>query len=154
MEIFYGTAMTIYGNSFIAYADESLCALEFIECKESAVLSALERLKSKWPEAEFIHDENISGRQNRGKLLVKGTLFQIQVWEALLKIPFGEVVTYSQIAKAVGRESAVRAVASAIGKNPIAYFIPCHRVIRKSGDIGEYRWGKELKKQMLDEESK
>jgi AraC family transcriptional regulator, regulatory protein of adaptative response / methylated-DNA-[protein]-cysteine methyltransferase len=81
--------------------------------------------------------------------LVKGTNFQIQVWRALLRIPFGGMTTYQSIAELIGRPTAVRAVGNAIGKNPIAYLIPCHRVIRESGELGGYRWGLERKTILL-----
>lgn len=74
---------------------------------------------------------------------MKGTEFQIKVWEALLKIPEGQLSSYSDIADLIGQENASRAVGTAIGKNPIGYLIPCHRVIKSTGGIGEYRWGSE-----------
>ena len=82
-------------------------------------------------------------------LHVKGTNLQIRVWEALLKIPAGEVVSYSQIARNVDHPKAVRAVASAVGRNAISYLIPCHRVIRNTGALGGYRWGLTRKKAIL-----
>lgn len=82
-------------------------------------------------------------------LFLKGSPFQIKVWQALLNIPFGQLVTYQDIAKSIGQESAVRATATAIGKNPIAYLIPCHRVIRKNGEIGEYRWQAHRKESLI-----
>ena len=82
----------------------------------------------------------------------QGTPFQIKVWKALLKIKRGQTKTYSDIAKMIGRPTAVRAVASAIAKNNIAILIPCHRVIRSDGSIGEYRWGKKLKRELLQSE--
>jgi AraC family transcriptional regulator of adaptative response/methylated-DNA-[protein]-cysteine methyltransferase len=82
-------------------------------------------------------------------LLVKGTNFQVKIWEALLRVPAGTVVTYGDIAHLVGDANASRAVGSAVGKNPVAYLIPCHRVIRKSGVLGEYRWGSARKKLLI-----
>ncbi|MBE9045256.1 methylated-DNA--[protein]-cysteine S-methyltransferase [Pleurocapsales cyanobacterium LEGE 10410] len=82
-------------------------------------------------------------------LLVKGTNFQIQVWRALLKIPFGEITAYQAVAEMINRPTATRAVGNAVGKNPIAYLIPCHRVIRGSGELGGYRWGMERKTALL-----
>ncbi len=78
-----------------------------------------------------------------------GTPFQKDVWNALVKIPYGTVVSYQEIAQAIQNPKAVRAVATAIANNPIAYLIPCHRVIRKNGDLGGYRWGSKLKKDLL-----
>jgi AraC family transcriptional regulator of adaptative response/methylated-DNA-[protein]-cysteine methyltransferase len=82
-------------------------------------------------------------------LLVRGTAFQIKVWEALLRIPAGRVVSYRDLARHVGRATAARAVGSAVGQNPVAYLIPCHRVIRGTGVLGEYRWGSARKKALL-----
>ena len=82
-------------------------------------------------------------------LLVQGPNFQLKVWEALLSIPNGAVTTYQQIAQSIGNPAAVRAVGTAVGDNPIAYLIPCHRVIRKEGVLGEYRWGSLRKKALI-----
>ncbi|MEJ1470098.1 MAG: methylated-DNA--[protein]-cysteine S-methyltransferase, partial [Candidatus Sedimenticola sp. (ex Thyasira tokunagai)] len=81
--------------------------------------------------------------------LVRGTNFQVKVWQALLNIPQGYALTYGNIATWIGSPNASRAVGSAIGKNPVAYLIPCHRVIRGSGIIGEYRWGSDRKRAMI-----
>jgi AraC family transcriptional regulator, regulatory protein of adaptative response / methylated-DNA-[protein]-cysteine methyltransferase len=81
--------------------------------------------------------------------LVKGTNFQIQVWRALLKVPFGGTITYQNLAETIDRPKAARAVGNAVGSNPIAYLIPCHRVIRNSGELGGYRWGIERKSSIL-----
>jgi AraC family transcriptional regulator of adaptative response/methylated-DNA-[protein]-cysteine methyltransferase len=83
-----------------------------------------------------------------------GTEFQIKTWKSLLKIPYGQKVTYSQIAQDIGLPRSVRAVGNAISANPIAYLIPCHRVIRSSGELSGYAWGNSLKEQILDFESK
>ncbi len=79
-----------------------------------------------------------------------GTPFQQQVWQAISKIPYGKTMSYLDVAFSMKRQSSVRAVATAIGHNPIAYFIPCHRVIRSNGEYGQYRWGVNLKQQLLD----
>jgi O-6-methylguanine DNA methyltransferase len=83
-------------------------------------------------------------------LYVRGTDFQLQVWKSLLEVPPGEVTTYGRLAEAVGRPGAARAVGAAVAANPVAYLIPCHRVVRASGDLGGYRWGVERKRAMLD----
>ena len=88
-------------------------------------------------------------KEKKIKLLLKGSKFQVKVWEALLKIPFGSVSTYKNIADTVGQPGAVRAVGSAVGANPVAFIIPCHRVIRSEGSIGEYHWGATRKKAMI-----
>jgi AraC family transcriptional regulator of adaptative response/methylated-DNA-[protein]-cysteine methyltransferase len=92
--------------------------------------------------------ESASGA-NALPLLLNGTNFQIKVWEALLRIPAGDVVTYGEIARSIGAPGASRAVGQAVGANPIAYIIPCHRVIRKMGVLGGYRWGTARKRAML-----
>ena len=92
------------------------------------------------------------GAETPLKLHLRGTNFQIKVWEALLNIPTGALTTYEQIAAAIGNPRAVRAVGSAVGDNPIAYLIPCHRVIRKSGEYGNYLYGSARKKAILARE--
>lgn len=93
-------------------------------------------------------------KQSNTKLHLIGTPFQVSVWNALRTIPYGSRVTYSDIAKLINKPTAVRAVARAIAKNPIALLIPCHRVVPMSGGIGKYRWGSDIKKRLLDYESK
>jgi AraC family transcriptional regulator of adaptative response/methylated-DNA-[protein]-cysteine methyltransferase len=82
-------------------------------------------------------------------LLLRGTNFQVKVWEALLRIPSGSLTTYGDVARAIGKPSAARAVGQAVGANAIAYLIPCHRVIRASGEVRDYRWGKTRKQAIL-----
>ena len=121
----------------------------------------LDALQRQWRLAEIrenqaltakIHARIFTPRKNPAaplSLLLKGTNFQIQVWQALLRIPFGSVVAYEGIASRIGRPTACRAAATAIARNTIAYLVPCHRVIRKIGTSGEYRWGRERKRIML-----
>lgn len=93
------------------------------------------------------------GKSGRGRARIElhpaGTNFQIKVWEALIRVPPGALLSYEQLARAIGAPQATRAVASAVARNPIAYLIPCHRVIRKTGAFGEYHWGETRKKAML-----
>ena len=96
--------------------------------------------------AHAVHDAPAGERLN---LLIRGTNFQLQVWQALLKIPAGAVCTYSDIATMIDKPKAVRAVGTAIGQNSLAWLIPCHRVIRKSGEAHNYRWGGQRKKALL-----
>lgn len=102
-------------------------------------------------EASFTTSDNILPTLDRVLPIsfIKGTEFQKSVWNALLEIPKGTTVTYHAIAQKIGRPTAWRAVANAIGDNPIAYFVPCHRVVRKNGMLGGYRWGITIKKELL-----
>lgn len=150
--IHYGYHTTPFGLVFIAATTRGICGLSFAD--EHEPMTELDKFKKKWPFASFHHSpletsplvEEIfsSNREkiDRLTLCVQGTNFQIKVWEALLSIPSGQVTTYEKIAEAIGNDKAVRAVGTAVGKNPIAYLIPCHRVIRKEGKIGQYHWGR------------
>ena len=111
----------------------------------------------RWPGTTFTHNEELILKlsspifdfSGKTQLQVIGSPFQIKVWEALLQIQAGQVVTYSEVAAAINQQSAVRAVATAIGLNPISFLIPCHRVIKKSGGLGGYHWGIPIKKHIL-----
>jgi AraC family transcriptional regulator of adaptative response/methylated-DNA-[protein]-cysteine methyltransferase len=145
-------------------------------------MAALQELSARWPGATFVDDERATRpvtqqvfaawgsepwvRDGQAtaepparatptplSVLVRGTNFQVRVWEALLRIPAGSVSTYEDIASAVGQSGATRAVGSAVARNPVAYLIPCHRVIRKTGAFGGYHWGPERKIAMLMRES-
>jgi AraC family transcriptional regulator of adaptative response/methylated-DNA-[protein]-cysteine methyltransferase len=157
--ISYGFHETPFGECFLAATDRGICAMAFVE--EATRDLQLIELARKWHYATIRADQSLTagyiGRifnrdhQSFEKLplLVQGTNFQLKVWEALLSIPQGAVTTYQQIAEKIGHPKAVRAVGSAVGDNPIAYIIPCHRVIRKEGVLGEYRWGSLRKKALI-----
>ena len=156
LSIDYGWYLTPFGTCLAAATEKGLCWLSFHDDE-----SGLSELRSEWNAARLIENpcrtESIikrafssEGDTNSSVMLhVKGTNLQIRVWEALLKIPAGEVVSYSQIARNVDHPKAVRAVASAVGRNAISYLIPCHRVIRNTGALGGYRWGLTRKKAIL-----
>ncbi len=121
-------------------------------------------MQTKWSNAQFLYDDKITknyfdriftskNSKQSLHLMVRGTNFQIKVWQALLAIPSGKTVSYGSIAKKIGRPKAVRAVGSACGKNTIGYLIPCHRVLTASGDLGGYRWGIDRKAAILAHES-
>ena len=118
---------------------------------------AYEDLARRWPNASFRHDpdairpwvEAAFGKGGEARLALIGAPFQIKVWEALLQIPSGHVTTYSEIARVVGNPKAVRAVGTAVGRNPVSWLIPCHRALRKSGGLGGYHWGLPVKRAML-----
>lgn len=155
----YGIHHTPLGQMFVAVTQHGICRLEFVGC--SATDAALAGLLKDWPlgsltrserSTRYVFDslfsEQPGGQSGALSLHVAGTNFQVAVWRALLKIPPGRLATYSQIAGALGHPKASRAVGNAIGANPIALIIPCHRVIQKSGALGGYRWGT-VKKQMV-----
>lgn len=152
LQIRYGIHETLFGKSLLATTSRGICNLFF--CDDTDGQSPAEILRNSWKNAEIIHDplttqplhaqifhpSTVNLRQPL-TLLVKGTNFQIQVWRALLQVPFGGMTTYQNIAELIDRPTAVRAVGNAVGKNPISYIIPCHRVIRESGELGGYHWG-------------
>lgn len=156
----YGFHESPFGEAMIAVTDRGLCALAFVQNDDRDHL--LDELRARWPAAEIT--ESVAATQKYARMIfgdsagditlfVKGTNFQIRVWEALLRVPSGRAVTYEDIAFSIGQPTAVRAVGAAVGQNPIAYLIPCHRVLRKSGVFGEYHWGSTRKKALLGWES-
>ena len=160
LEIDYGVHQTPFGRCMIAKTDRGVCGLFFLKGNDEQFY--IERLNHDWPAAHIKENPektllsvdkifNLESWQNDKpvSLFVQGTNFQIKVWEALLKIPRGNVVAYGEIAKFVGQPKAVRAVGTAVGRNPISFLIPCHRVIRKYGDFGNYQGGTARKKAIL-----
>ncbi len=158
IRIRYGFHPTPFGECFIAATERGICGLSFINDTSPQV--ELGRFEQKWAFAQMEADQEFTrkivdqifgssgGRPAGLTLLLQGTKFQLKVWEALLRIPPGSVSTYEQIARSIGRPAAARAVGTAIGSNPVGYLIPCHRVIRKAGQIGGYHWG-ETRKQAI-----
>ncbi len=161
LQIYYGIHCSLFGPCLLAVTGRGICHLEFIDdAPHQAVIS----LRDNWPKAALRED-----RQRTGKaieqifslqckpnyplpLFLKGTNFQIKVWQALLKIPSGSVISYSDLASRINEPEAHRAVANAVGRNPLAYLIPCHRVLRSDGNLGGYRWGVERKLMILGQE--
>lgn len=124
----------------------------------------MEDLVGRWPKATYVEDPMMlrpwvlnaygAGNSDDGTpMYLIGAPFQIKVWEALLNVPTGKVTTYSEIAQCIGRPKAVRAVGTAVGRNPISLLIPCHRALRKSGGLGGYHWGLPVKRAILAWES-
>ncbi len=155
LQITYGVAPTPFGMAMVATTARGVCAFEFVDDNLDSVLQSV---SEQWQGAEFSRCDSeiekivdsIFVRSGEGmKLLLKGTPFQIQVWRALLSIPSGVIASYAEVAKMVGKGSAVRAVASAVAKNPIGYIIPCHRVIRSEGVVGQYHWLPERKQSII-----
>jgi AraC family transcriptional regulator of adaptative response/methylated-DNA-[protein]-cysteine methyltransferase len=159
LEIRYGFHSTPFGETLLAQTARGLCGLSFVE--PGGREAALAQLRARWRNAALIHDQE-TGRviisqifQPVGQqaaplaLFLNGTNFQIKVWEALLRIPTGSLTTYAGIAQAIGMPGSARAVGNAVGSNPLALIIPCHRVIRKDGSFGEYHYGSARKKAIL-----
>jgi len=156
VEIFYGVQPSPFGPCFIGETERGVAALGFAE--DGAPDAPLADFRQRWPNAEFRHDParsaataaHIFGASSgRLALDLRGTNFQLKVWEALLRIPPGAVVSYDALAGALQKPGAARAVGSAVAANPVSYLIPCHRVIRKSGRFHNYYWGPERKRAML-----
>ncbi len=154
LSINYSFAETQFGPVIIASTQVGVCYMAFYV--EETV--ALEELQRKFPGADFspatdpLQQEALkvfSGAPAQVKLHLKGTPFQLKVWEALLKIPPGQLSSYSLLAQQIDHHKASRAVGSAVGDNPVAYIIPCHRVIQSSGIIGQYHWGSVRKASMI-----
>ena len=154
----YGYHATPFGDCLLAVTDRGVCHLAFHDPGKAG--AALETLRTIWPQA--VLEEDMDGttsscagffsthsRTEPIHLLAKGTPFQLNVWQALLRIPEGCVTTYGAIASDLGAPQAYRAVGSALGRNTIAYLIPCHRVIPKTGTSHSYRWGAERKQAIL-----
>lgn len=158
LTIRYGFHPTPFGEALLAETERGICGLSFVTGNGRA--AAFKDLADTWPQAVLVEDEggtatavtqifSPADRQAPLPLYLKGTNFQIQVWMALLRVPAGALVTYSTLARAAGQDKAVRAVGTAVGHNPIAYLIPCHRVIQKSGNLGNYHWGATRKKALI-----
>ena len=146
----YGFAKTPFGEALIAETKRGVCHLSFVDQGRNA---AHEVLKSQWPNAKVRRNDagiaqladkifNDRGETSNRRLraFVRGTEFQLRVWRALLQVQAGSLTTYGRLAEAVGQMRAARAVGSAVGANPIAFIIPCHRVIRETGALGHYHW--------------
>ncbi len=160
LTIHYGLHPTPFGKCLIATTERGVCHLSFVQTSEG---SAIDNLVTDWKQAKMIEDYNTTAplitsiflnRETDSPLSLhlRGTNFQIKVWEALLNIPTGSVTTYEHIAAQIGNPNAVRAVGTAVGHNPIAVLVPCHRVIRKAGEFGNYRYGSARKKALLAKE--
>ena len=160
LEIAYGFHASPFGECLLALTGRGICDLIFVS--EGNREEALKALKKRWARAALHEDPQRTGpvvaqvfdRLTGGEakplsLHLRGTNFQIKVWEALLNIPSGTVVSYEDIAVSIGMPSAARAVSNAVARNPIPVIVPCHRVIRKAGAYGGYRWGTARKKALL-----
>jgi AraC family transcriptional regulator of adaptative response/methylated-DNA-[protein]-cysteine methyltransferase len=156
----YGRHATPFGDALLAATERGVCKLAFVD--DDNWPAAIAELRTQWAGAALVEDPAYTqplvdaifpSEPGQGErkltLLLKGTNFQLKVWEALLRIPQGGTASYEDVAAAIGQPTAARAVGGAVGANNIAYLIPCHRVIRKSGVIQDYHWGPTRKKAML-----
>lgn len=153
LQIHYSFAETLFGGIIIASTLKGVCFLSFVNEKKVG----LENLRDCFPNALLIKKTDLFQQDalqffsddwkdlKKVKLHLKGTPFQLKVWQSLLRIPFGNISTYGAIAEDIESQKAARAVGTAIGNNPVAFLIPCHRVIKSSGIIGEYHWGSHRK---------
>jgi AraC family transcriptional regulator of adaptative response/methylated-DNA-[protein]-cysteine methyltransferase len=162
LKIYWGWFDSPFGPALVMGTDKGICGIGF--AAETGREEAMEDLTSRWPKADYIRQpdhlrawvDTAFGTSDPGSpapLYLIGAPFQIKVWEALLAIPSGQITTYSEIAAHVGHPKAVRAVGTAVGRNPISWLVPCHRALRKSGGLGGYHWGLPVKRALLAYES-
>lgn len=163
IEIVYGVAETPFGFAFVANSKRGVCRLAFLGNEDPS--DEVRRLEAIWSKASLVENPDAIRKisdavfSNTRKpdrplsLLVSGTNFQINVWRALLNVPSGSVISYAQLASGIGRPGSARAVGNAVGANPVAFLIPCHRVIHASGKLDGYRWGSTRKRAMIAWES-
>ncbi|MEM9399467.1 MAG: methylated-DNA--[protein]-cysteine S-methyltransferase [Verrucomicrobiota bacterium] len=165
LKITIGFTQSPIGETFIAQCQLGICKLAFTSSSKERK-EALKELKKLWPNAEFLENpqgitslaQTIFYNRNKTKkatlnVFIKGSVFQNKVWKSLLKIPYGQLKSYGEIAQSIDAPHSSRAVGNAVGANPIAYLIPCHRVILSSGKIGHYRWGSLCKQRLIDWEN-
>lgn len=163
LTILWGWFESPFGPALVMGTDRGICGIGF--AAETGETAAMDDLMLRWPKANFVEDPMMlrpwvqsafgaeHDRLSETPVYMIGAPFQIKVWEALLSIPTGHVTTYSEIAQAIGHPKAVRAVGTAVGRNPVSYLIPCHRALRKSGGMGGYHWGVPVKRAILAYES-
>ena len=154
LTIYWGWFDSPFGAAIVMATERGICGLGF--AAEMGEAAARQDLVGRWPHARFVEDPEmlrpwvlsaLGGAA--APLYLIGAPFQIKVWQALLAIPSGQVTTYSELAGAAGHPKAVRAVGTAVGRNPISLLIPCHRALRKSGGLGGYHWGLPVKRAIL-----
>ena len=161
LTIYWGWFESPFGLSLVMGTDKGICGIGF--ASEDGEAATMQDLRGRWPDAAFVEDPMRlrpwvlaaygAEKNEAAPLYLIGAPFQIKVWEALLSIPSGHVTTYSEIAASIGHPRAVRAVGTAVGRNPISLLIPCHRALRKSGGLGGYHWGLPVKRSILAWES-
>jgi AraC family transcriptional regulator of adaptative response/methylated-DNA-[protein]-cysteine methyltransferase len=162
LEMAYGFHASPFGEALLIATERGLAGLAFVdEDKGQSRQDALADMMQRWPKARYIeapaktaaHARQVFGRQSSSdqpvRLVMIGTDFDVRVWETLLKIPMGRAVSYTDIARHIGAPSASRAVGSAVGRNPISFVVPCHRVLRGDGSLGGYHWGLTRKRALI-----
>lgn len=159
LKVFWGWFVSPFGPALMMGTERGLCGIGF--AAETGEAATMEDLVGRWPKADFVEDPvmlrpwalsafgTAPGQNADTPLFLIGAPFQIKVWEALLAIPTGHVTTYSEIAQSIGHPRAVRAVGTAVGRNPVSWLIPCHRALRRDGALGGYHWGLPVKRAML-----
>ena len=160
LNIEYGFHDCPFGRALILITSEGLAGLAFADHGKEK--SALADMTSRWPEATYVENQQATAAYAKRifeserwkpdqplRIVFIGSDFEIRVWETILRIPFGKASTYSDIASHIGKPKAARAVGSAVGKNPISFVVPCHRVLEKSGGLGGYHWGLTRKRAIL-----
>ena len=158
--IHYGFHPAVFGTALVMATDRGLCGLAFADPGEE--FAAIADMRRRWPRANYVEDsartaplcarifdKKLWHEDRPLRVVLIGTDFEVRVWETLLRIPLGRATTYSDIAGNIGRPKASRAVGAAVGKNPISFVVPCHRVIGKSGELTGYHWGITRKRAML-----
>ncbi|WP_416064746.1 methylated-DNA--[protein]-cysteine S-methyltransferase [Rhizobium sp. ZK1] len=164
LTIRYGFHTCPFGTALVMVTDRGLAGLAFSDSGDEK--ACLEDMTCRWPNADYVEDRQATapyaerifqpGRWTSDqplRVVLIGTDFQVSVWQSLLKVPFGKAVTYSDIAKDIGRPTAMRAVGAAVGANPISFVVPCHRALGKNGALTGYHWGLTRKRAMLGWES-
>lgn len=160
LEIGFGFHDCQFGRALVMATDRGMAGLAF--CDPGEEKSALSDMQNRWPKARYSEQVEATrpyaersfnpekwSKDTPLRLVLIGTDFEVRVWEGLLNIPFGKATTYSEIAKHIGRDNAPRAVGRAVGRNPVSFVVPCHRVVGKSGDLTGYHWGLTRKRAML-----
>jgi len=160
LTVYYGFHPALFGTALVMATDRGLCGLAFADPGEEK--AAIADMRGRWPRANYVEDSARTAplcarifdkklwREDRPlRVVLIGTDFEVRVWETLLRVPMGRATTYSDIANHIGRPKAPRAVGAAVGKNPISFVVPCHRVIGKSGELTGYHWGLTRKRAML-----
>ncbi|WP_105514700.1 methylated-DNA--[protein]-cysteine S-methyltransferase [Defluviimonas denitrificans] len=156
LRIHWGWSDSPFGPALLMATDRGICGIGF--AAETGAEATMADLLGRWPKADFVEDPMMlrplalsafGASADPAPVFAIGAPFQIKVWEALLAIPSGHVTTYTDLATAIGNPRAVRAVGTAVGRNPVSWLIPCHRALRKTGELGGYHWGLPIKRALL-----